>query len=89
MTWTRLFQLQSKAAVTLAFICTNLVEFVSPHDRGPGAPFDNRKASGRPLMFAVLIALGIVHCYLVVVLEKIFAGWAVRGEGGIRSGRLL
>lgn len=74
-----------KVAVTLAFIGTNLVEIVSPHGRGLGALFDNGKTNADyPLMFAVLIALGflgIVLYYLVVVLEKIFAGWAERSAG--------
>ncbi|MDJ1006455.1 MAG: ABC transporter permease [Paracoccaceae bacterium] len=73
-----------KIAVTLAFIGTNLMEIVSPHGRGLGALFDSGKAnSNYPLMFAVLIALaflGIVLYYIVVVLEKIFAGWAERQE---------
>lgn len=71
-----------KVAVTLAFIGTNLMEIVSPHGRGLGALFDSGKTnSDYPLMFAVLIALalmGIVLYYVVVVLEKIFAGWAER-----------
>jgi len=69
-----------KVAVTLAFIGTNLMEIVSPHGRGLGALFDSGKTnSDYPLMFAVLIALavlGIVLYYCVVVLERIFAGWA-------------
>ena len=69
-----------KVAVTLAFIGTNLMEIVSPHGRGLGALFDSGKTnSDYPLMFAVLIALavlGIVLYYFVVVLERIFAGWA-------------
>lgn len=73
-----------KVAVTLAFIGTNLMEIVSPHGRGLGALFDSgRTNSDYPLMFAVLIALaflGIVLYYVVVVLEKIFAGWAERQE---------
>ncbi|MEM9395509.1 MAG: ABC transporter permease subunit [Pseudomonadota bacterium] len=73
-----------KVAVTLAFIGTNLMEIVSPHGRGLGALFDSGKTnSDYPLMFAVLIALaflGIVLYYVVVVLEKIFAGWAERQE---------
>jgi NitT/TauT family transport system permease protein len=72
-----------KVAVTLAFIGTNLVEIVAPHGRGLGSLFDSgRIASNYPLMFAVLIALallGILLYYIVVVLEKIFAGWAERG----------
>ncbi|MFN3275683.1 MAG: ABC transporter permease [Paracoccus sp. (in: a-proteobacteria)] len=71
-----------KVAVTLAFIGTNLMEIVSPHGRGLGALFDSgRTNSDYPLMFAVLIALaflGIVLYYIVVALEKIFAGWADR-----------
>ena len=69
-----------KVAVTLAFIGTNLMEIVSPHGRGLGALFDSGKTnSDYPFMFAVLIALavlGIVLYYFVVVLERIFAGWA-------------
>ena len=71
-----------KVAVTLAFIGTNLMEIVSPHGRGLGALFDSGKTnSDYPLMFAVLIALaflGIVLYYVVVFLEKVFAGWAER-----------
>jgi NitT/TauT family transport system permease protein len=71
-----------KVAVTLAFIGTNLMEIVSPHGRGLGALFDSAKTnSDYPLMFAVLIALaalGILLYYVVVMLEKIFAGWAER-----------
>lgn len=71
-----------KVAVTLAFIGTNLVEIVSPHNRGLGSLFDSGKQNGDfPLMFAVLIALaflGIVLFYIVVLLERIFAGWADR-----------
>ena len=71
-----------KVAVTLAFIGTNLMEIVSPHGRGLGALFDSgRTNSDFPLMFAVLIALavlGILLYYVVVALEKIFAGWAER-----------
>jgi len=71
-----------KVAVTLAFIGTNLVEIIEPHGRGLGHLFDSAKiSSDYPLMFAVLIALafmGIVLYYVVVVLEKIFAGWAER-----------
>ena len=73
-----------KVAVTLAFIGTNLMEIVSPHGRGLGALFDSGKTnSDYPLMFAVLIALaflGIVLYYVVVALERIFAGWAERPE---------
>ena len=68
--------------VTLAFIGTNLMEIVSPHGRGLGALFDSGKTnSDYPLMFAVLIALavlGIVRYYIVVALERVFAGWAER-----------
>ena len=74
-----------KVAVTLAFIGTNLMEIVSPHGRGLGALFDSGKTnSDYPLMFAVLIALaflGIVLYYVVVALEKVFAGWAERQPG--------
>ncbi|MBO6789790.1 MAG: ABC transporter permease [Dinoroseobacter sp.] len=73
-----------KVAVTLAFIGTNLMEIVSPHGRGLGALFDSGKTnSDYPLMFAVLIvlaALGILLFYVVVFLERIFAGWAERRE---------
>jgi NitT/TauT family transport system permease protein len=75
-----------KVAVTLAFIGTNLMEIVSPHGRGLGALFDSGKTnSDYPLMFAVLIALaflGIVLYYVVVILERIFAGWAERETTG-------
>lgn len=71
-----------KVSVTLAFIGTNLMEIVSPHGRGLGALFDSGKTnSDYPLMFAVLIALaflGIILYYIVVALEKTFAGWADR-----------
>ena len=71
-----------KVSVTLAFIGTNLMEIVSPHGRGLGALFDSGKTNADyPLMLAVLVALavlGIVLYYVVVVLEKIFAGWAER-----------
>ncbi|TJZ92015.1 ABC transporter permease [Paracoccus gahaiensis] len=71
-----------KVSVTLAFIGTNLMEIVSPHGRGLGALFDSgRTNSDYPLMFAVLLALaglGIVLYYIVVALERIFAGWADR-----------
>ncbi|MBO6511465.1 MAG: ABC transporter permease subunit [Roseibium sp.] len=74
-----------KVSVTLAFIGTNLMEIVSPHGRGLGALFDSGKTnSDYPLMFAVLIALallGIVLYYIVVGLEKMFAGWAERAPG--------
>lgn len=73
-----------KVAVTLAFIGTNLVEIVSPHGRGLGALFKSGETNGDyPLMFAVLIALaflGIVLYYVVVILERMFAGWAERAE---------
>ena len=71
-----------KVSVTLAFIGTNLMEIVEPHGRGLGHLFDSGKINADyPLMFAVLIALaalGILLFYVVVVLEKIFAGWAER-----------
>ena len=71
-----------KVAVTLAFIGTNLVEIIEPHGRGLGHLFDSARInSDYPLMFAVLIALafmGILLYYVVVTLEKIFAGWAER-----------
>ena len=71
-----------KVSVTLAFIGTNLMEIVSPHGRGLGALFDSGKTNADyPLMFAVLIALaflGILLYYIVVLLERIFAGWAER-----------
>lgn len=71
-----------KVSVTLAFIGTNLMEIVEPHGRGLGHLFDSGKINADyPLMFAVLIALallGIALYYVVVVLEKIFAGWAER-----------
>ena len=74
-----------KVAVTLAFIGTNLMEIVEPHGRGLGALFDSGKINADyPLMFAVLIALavlGIVLYYVVVALERIFAGWAERQPG--------
>ncbi|PWR01595.1 ABC transporter permease [Meridianimarinicoccus roseus] len=74
-----------KVSVTLAFIGTNLMEIISPHGRGLGALFDSGKiSSDYPLMFAVLIALallGIVLYYIVVALEKTFAGWAERAPG--------
>ena len=73
-----------KVAVTLAFIGTNLVEIVSPHGRGLGALFKSGETNGDyPLMFAVLIALaflGILLYYAVIVLERIFAGWAERPD---------
>ncbi|MXX89184.1 MAG: ABC transporter permease [Boseongicola sp. SB0677_bin_26] len=71
-----------KVAVTLAFIGTNLMEIVEPHGRGLGHLFDSGKISADyPLMFAVLIALalmGILLYYVVVALERVFAGWAER-----------
>ncbi|MEM8571822.1 MAG: ABC transporter permease [Pseudomonadota bacterium] len=71
-----------KVAVTLAFIGTNLMEIVEPHGRGLGHLFDSGKISADyPLMFAVLIALGLMGIflyYVVVALEKVFAGWAER-----------
>jgi len=74
-----------KVAVTLAFIGTNLMEIVEPHGRGLGALFDSGKINADyPLMFAVLFALaflGIVLFYVVVVLERVFAGWADRSGG--------
>ena len=74
-----------KVSVTLAFIGTNLMEIVSPHGRGLGALFDSGKTNADyPLMFAVLIALailGIFLYYVVVALEKIFAGWAEKETG--------
>ncbi len=74
-----------KVSVTLAFIGTNLVEIVSPHGRGLGALFKSGETNGDyPLMFAVLIALaalGILLYYGVLVLERIFAGWAERPAG--------
>lgn len=74
-----------KVAVTLAFIGTNLMEIVSPHGRGLGDLFDSGRISADyPLMFAVLFAmaaLGIILFYIVVFLERIFAGWAERTPG--------
>ncbi len=74
-----------KVAVTLAFIGTNLMEIVEPHGKGLGHLFDSGKINADyPLMFAVLIALavlGIALFYVVVFLEKIFAGWAERTPG--------
>ena len=71
-----------KVAVTLAFIGTNLMEIVEPHGKGLGHLFDSGKINADyPLMFAVLIALaflGIVLYYVVVALERTFAGWAER-----------
>ena len=74
-----------KVAVTLAFIGTNLMEIVEPHGKGLGHLFDSGKINADyPLMFAVLIALavlGILLYYVVVLLEKTFAGWAERAPG--------
>lgn len=74
-----------KVAVTLAFIGTNLMEIVSPHGKGLGALFETGQTnSDYPLMFAVLIALavlGIFLYYVVVMLERTFAGWAERAPG--------
>jgi len=74
-----------KVAVTLAFIGTNLMEIVSPHGRGLGDLFDSGRISADyPLMFAVLLTLaglGILLFYVVVFLERIFAGWAERAPG--------
>ena len=71
-----------KVAVTLVFIGTNLMEIVSPHGHGLGALFDSGKTnSDYSLMFAVLIALailGIALYYVIVLLERIFAGWVER-----------
>lgn len=71
-----------KVAATLAFIGTNLVEIVTPHGRGLGHLFQSAQTnSDFPLMFAVLIALGLLGIliyYIVVFLERIFAGWAER-----------
>lgn len=71
-----------KVAVTLAFIGTNLMEIVEPHGKGLGHLFDSGKINADyPLMFAVLIALailGIALFYVVVALERVFAGWAER-----------
>ena len=73
-----------KVSVTLAFIGTNLMEIVEPHGRGLGHLFDSGKISADyPLMFAVLIALalmGIGLYYVVVILERLFAGWAEREQ---------
>jgi NitT/TauT family transport system permease protein len=72
-----------KVAATLAFIGTNLVEIITPHGRGLGHLFQSAQTnSDFPLMFAVLLALavlGIALYYVVVALERVFAGWAVRG----------
>ncbi len=74
-----------KVSVTLAFIGTNLMEIVEPHGKGLGHLFDSGKINADyPLMFAVLIALavlGIVLFYVVVALERTFAGWAERAPG--------
>jgi NitT/TauT family transport system permease protein len=71
-----------KVAATLAFIGTNLVEIITPHGRGLGHLFQSAQInSDFPLMFAVLLALaalGILLYYVVVALERIFAGWADR-----------
>ncbi len=71
-----------KVSATLAFIGTNLVEIITPHGRGLGHLFQSAQTnSDFPLMFAVLIALaalGIALYYVVVALEMVFAGWAVR-----------
>ena len=71
-----------KVSVTLAFIGTNLMEIVEPHGRGLGHLFDSGKINADyPLMFAVLLALaalGIALFYVVVLLERVFAGWAER-----------
>lgn len=52
--------------------------------RGAGALFDSGRTNpDDPLMFAVLIALafpGILLYYVVVALERVFAGWAERGQ---------
>ena len=73
-----------KVSVTLAFIGTNLMEIVEPHGRGLGHLFDSGKINADyPLMFAVLAALaamGIALFYVVVLLERVFAGWADRGD---------
>ena len=73
-----------KVAVTLAFIGTNLVEIIEPHGMGLGHLFDSGKINADyPLMFAVLLALaflGILLFYAVVLLEKIFAGWAEKPD---------
>lgn len=74
-----------KVSVTLAVIGTNLLEIVSPHGRGLGEVFDSGRISADyPLMFAVLFAMavqGIILFYIVVFLERIFAGWAERTPG--------
>ena len=71
-----------KVSTTLAFIGTNLMEIIEPHGKGLGHLFDSGKISADyPLMFAVLITLalmGIFLYYIVVFLETIFAGWAIR-----------
>ena len=58
------------------------MEIVEPHGKGLGHLFDSGKINADyPLMFSVLIALaflGIVLFYIVVALERIFAGWAER-----------
>jgi NitT/TauT family transport system permease protein len=72
-------------AATLAFIGTNLVEIITPHGRGLGHLFQSAQTnSDFPLMFAVLLALaalGILLYYVVVALERVFAGWADRAPG--------
>ncbi|RVV97461.1 ABC transporter permease subunit [Mesobaculum littorinae] len=74
-----------KVAVTLAFIGTNLMEIVEPHGKGLGHLFDSGKINADyPLMFAVLIALGLLGIllyYIVVAFERTFAGWADRTPG--------
>ena len=71
-----------KVSTTLAFIGTNLMEIIEPHGKGLGHLFDSGKISADyPLMFAVLITLalmGIFLYYIVVFLETIFAGRAIR-----------
>ena len=55
-----------------------------PAVKGLGHLFDSGKINADyPLMFAVLIALaalGILLYYIVVWLERVFAGWAERAE---------
>ena len=71
-----------KVAVTLAFIGTNLMEIVEPHGRGLGHLFDSGKIASADypnVRRAIALAImGIGLYYVVVVLEKIFAGWAER-----------
>ena len=66
-------------------VSMTIVEIIEPHGRGLGHLFDSAKiSSDYPLMFAVLIALafmGILLYYVVVMLEKVFAGWAERTPG--------